>query len=69
MMLRRQKEIFPSQLSLEVFLQTYLEHVQKYQSKFLQADSVVQVVSSRLSLLFSAAQCWSSKLRLASLAE
>ena len=51
MMLCRQKEIFPGQVSLEVLLQTFLQHVQNYPSKFLQAESVVRVVSSRLPLL------------------
>ena len=69
MMSLRRKEIFLSEASLEVLLQTSLQHVQKYPSKFLQADSGVRVVSSRLRLLVSVAQYFSSTASLASLAE
>ena len=57
MMLSRQKEIFPIQVSLEVLLQTFLQHVQNYPSKCLQAESDVRAVSSRLSLLLFGL-CW-----------
>ena len=69
MMSLRRKEMFRSQAFLELLLLTSLQHAQKCPSNFLQADSVVRVVSSRLRLLVSVAQYFSSTASLASLAE